>query len=251
MLEETILDKVLRLQNGLIAIATSGNFENSEYKELRDFFAKKEDTKNKLPDFVRRCTDLTQFWEFIKYEKPTYRERRELIWQGFQTIKDYLECHINSPGIIPITSALENFDPDNVHLAWQKALDRRTNDPEGAITAARTLLETVCKYILDDSGVKYSDEDLPKLWGMAAKQLNLAPAQHQEHIFKTILGNCQSIVNSLGTIRNRMGDSHGQGRKAIKPKSRHAELAVNLAGTMASFIVSTWKERKSTLASPY
>lgn len=38
------------------------------------------------------------------------------------------------------------------------------DDPEGAITAARTLLETVCKHILDERGVDYeADADLPAL----------------------------------------------------------------------------------------
>ena len=33
-------------------------------------------------------------------------------------------------------------------------LDRRLEDPEGAITTARTLIETVYKHILDDAGVE-------------------------------------------------------------------------------------------------
>jgi hypothetical protein len=41
------------------------------------------------------------------------------------------------------------------------------------------------------------------------------------------------------------GDAHGQGRNPIRPTPRHAELAVNLAGTMAAFLVSTWKEIKT------
>jgi hypothetical protein len=41
-----------------------------------------------------------------------------------------------------------------------------------------------------------------------------------------------------------IGDAHGQGKLAIKLKARHAELVVNLAGTMASFLVSTWDERQ-------
>ena len=73
---------------------------------------------------------------------------------------------------------------------------------------------------------------------MAAERLNLALHQHQEAIFKAILGNCQSVVNYLGSIRNKIGDAHGQGRRAVKPKPRHAELAVNLAGAMAAFLVS-------------
>jgi hypothetical protein len=145
---------------------------------------------------------------------------------------------------VPITEALETFDPDHVHAAWQKALDRRLADPEGAITAARMLLETVCKHILDEAAAPYPDDaDLPKLWALVAERLNLAPHQHQEQIFKAILGNCQSVVNHLGAIRNRIGDAHGQGRKPVKPKARHAELAVNLAGTMAAFLIATWKEQ--------
>lgn len=106
------------------------------------------------------------------------------------------------------------------------------------------LVETVCKHILDDAEVHYpEDADLPKLWAVTAEQLNLAPQQHQEGVFKSILGNCQSVVNNLAAIRNRVGDAHGQGRKQVKPKPRHAELAVNLAGTMAAFLVATWKER--------
>jgi hypothetical protein len=143
---------------------------------------------------------------------------------------------------------LADFDPENVRAVWQKALDRRLADPAGAITAARTLLETVCKHILDDLRIQYPDDcDLPRLWALTAEQLNLAPQQHQETIFKAILGNCQAVVGNLAAIRNRSGDAHGQGRRQVKPKARHAELAVNLAGTMAAFLVSTWKERPSEL----
>lgn len=247
LFEETLLDKVTRLQNGLIAHATGNSYDGLEYQELRHFFASRSDTKTKLPDFVRRCRDLAQFWAFIKYEKPTYAERRELIWDAFRPLIEYLEAQDHSPGVIPISEILEAFDPEHVHVAWQKALDRRIDDPEGAITAARALLESVCKFILDDTGTPYSDDiDLPKLWGMTSELLNLAPNQHQEVVFKAILGNCQSVVNNLAAIRNRVGDAHGQGRRPVKPKSRHAELAVNLAGTMAAFLVSTWKEKNES-----
>jgi hypothetical protein len=33
-----------------------------------------------------------------------------------------------------------------------------------------------------------SDVDLPKLWALTAENLNLAPHQHQEEVFKAILG---------------------------------------------------------------
>lgn len=244
---ESPLDMGIRFQNSLISFSTGGRFDGDDeaYEDLRRHFAARPDTKDKVPDFVRRCRDLGQFWGFIKYERPTYQERRVLLWDAFRALIDYLETQDRSPGIGPITTIIEQFDPDNVHAAWQKALDRRLNDPEGAITAARMLLETVCKHILDKAQIAYSDrEDLPRLWALAADNLNLAPHQHQEPIFKAILGNCQSVVNYLGSIRNKIGDAHGQGRRPVKPKARHAELAVNLAGTMAAFLISTWKDRQ-------
>ena len=91
-----------------------------------------------------------------------------------------------------------------------------------------------------------AEADPAKLRALAAEKLNLAPNHLQEPVFKAILGNCQSIVNNLAAIRNRIGDAHGQGRRPVKPKPRHAELAVNLAGTMAAFLISTWKERSGS-----
>lgn len=145
-----------------------------------------------------------------------------------------------------ISQVLSSFDESGVHHAWQKALDRRTSDPEGAITAAKTLLETVCKHIIDEVGQGYGDnDDLPKLYAAAAECLQLAPTQHTEKVFKSILGNCQSIVGNLAGLRNKLGDSHGQGKHHVRPAARHAELAVNLAGSVAMFLISTWNARKA------
>jgi hypothetical protein len=145
-----------------------------------------------------------------------------------------------------ISKALVSFDERGVHEAWRKALERRGTDAEGAITAAKSLLETVCKHLIEEAGGNYGEnDDLPKLYNLAAEQLKLAPSQHSETVFKTILGNCQSVVNNLAGVRNKLGDSHGQGKRYVKPKARHAELAVNLAGSVALFLVSTWADRNT------
>jgi len=71
-----------------------------------------------------------------------------------------------------ISQALISFDESGVHHAWAKALDRRASDPEGAITAAKTLLESVCKHIIDEAGDTYGEnDDLPKLYNQAAELL--------------------------------------------------------------------------------
>jgi hypothetical protein len=98
----------------------------------------------------------------------------------------------------------------------------------------------VCKTILDDRGVSYErKDDLPTLYKAVSDTLNLAPSNHTEVQFKAILGACTTVVNNLGAIRNQASDSHGQGRKAYRPAGRHAALAVNLAGSMALFLMET------------
>lgn len=155
------------------------------------------------------------------------------------------ESRSPSDGIV--SAVVQKVSSDYVSDAWHKALDRRTTDPEGAITAARTLLESVCKHILDEMAVPYKDtEDLPKLYSLVTAQINLAPSQHAEQVIKQILGSCQSIVEGLGALRNRLSDAHGKGKAGVRPAPRHAELAVNLAGTMAMFLLETWESRKKS-----
>lgn len=154
------------------------------------------------------------------------------------------QVSIGMPADAGISQALSAFNPENVHARWTAALERRSTDPEGAITLARTLLEDVCKWLLNESGGTWEEaDDLPTLYKRLSKALNLAPDGHTEQTFKQILGSCQSIVEGLGALRNKLGDAHSVGPRRVRPSVRHAELAVNLAGTMATFLVETWKAR--------
>ncbi len=142
------------------------------------------------------------------------------------------------------TLSLSALQAEFVSRRWSDALERRENDPEGAITLARTLLEDICKIIIVELQATYSeDDDLPKLYRKTASLLNLAPDLHTEQIFKQILGNCQSIVESLGAVRNKLSDAHSGGPLRARPTARHAKLAVNLAGTMATFLAETFLVR--------
>jgi hypothetical protein len=248
----TDLERAHYLQNLLISHSTDGVGDDNDYQAIRRVLLDNREIAELLPSFVRTCRDLDQFWNFIKYEKKTYKERRELIWSSFTPLLDHLEGKTSKPSDAPISDGLKNFDADGVQAVWAKALERRESDPEGAITAARTLLETVCKHVLDEAGVSYEKEriDLPDLYKLVAKELNLAPDQHTQDVFKQILGGVTSVVHGLGAMRNRLGDAHGQGKKPVRPAPRHAQLAVNLAGTAALFVIETWLA-KSKAGKPY
>lgn len=229
------------MQNILLDRATGKDDDDATYIELRQYFLASTSLSNLLPQFVRTCRSLSQFWQHIK-KTEGYAARRQIIWSEFQPLLDALESKNAFPSDNHITDGLKSYDEAGVSEAWTKALARRLSDPEGAITASRSLIETVCKHILDDRNISYDrNTEMSELYKLVSKELNLAPEQHTEQIFKQILGGCSAIVNGLGTLRNRLGDAHGNGRKPVRPSDRHALLAVNLAGSMCVFLIQTWQ----------
>ncbi len=240
------IERVKMMEAVLTAAATGGSLDDPIYEHLRRELMADPDICDQLPEFVRIYRNLRAFWPYIKDLAGSYAERRQFITGAFTPLMDQLERLNNAPGDKIASEALETFDAGGVHAVWAKALARRNTDPEGAITVARTLLETVTKRILDEMNESYSDkDDLPKLYASAAKALNLAPNQHTEEPIRAILGGAMNLVNGIGTLRNRMSDSHGRGGKLpIKPSPRHASLAVNTAGAIATFLVETLLERK-------
>jgi hypothetical protein len=244
MASTKLLERAKRLQDLLIAIATGTGGTDTDYVPLRRELLDHPRAKTLVPECVRKCRDLSQFWQFIKPKFATYAERRQFIYGQFSPLLDALESGSEEMIGPSDENLLAKLSTEAVQTVWARALDRRASDAEGAITSARALVETVCKHILDDLGVPYEDStDLPKLYRLTAEGLQIAPSQHTEPAFKQILGGCTAVVEGLGALRNRLGDAHGGGRRQVRPAARHAQLAVNLAGAMTAFLVETWQSR--------
>ncbi|QJB36273.1 abortive infection family protein [Chitinophaga oryzae] len=225
-----------------MGIATNGQSNGEEYIAARSSLLRKSSIKGDLPDFVKENRTLNDFWQYIKHKFPSYQERRNFINEGFKPVLGKLEERT------PIVETTIRIDDLYIRDIWQKALVRMNEDPEAAITSARTLLETVCKHIVDKMNVEYDDTiDLPKLYKLTATNLNLSPDQHTEKIFKQILNGCQSIIEGLGSMRNKLSDAHGKSQKRAKPSPRHAALAVNLAGSMCQFLLQTYDTKMATV----
>lgn len=239
-----LFDEIESLQKLLVSRATGGTEDEAEYTRLRQVALSDPSLEALAPRFLRTSRSLGQFWQFIKNKCGTYAERRTYLWDELRPMLDLLERGGAAPSDLVVTGALEAFDASHVQAAWSKALDRRASDPEGAITMARTLLESVCKHILEESSVLYDESlDISKLYKKTAGHLKLAPSQHTEAVFKQILGGCTAVVEGLGALRNRLSDSHGKGKSGVKPAPRHAELAVNLAGALAVYLLATKNAR--------
>lgn len=153
-----------------------------------------------------------------------------------ERIRDWL-------GPTPIASPPPLTDTLNwtyVKQTWTKASERIRSDPSGAITSARSLLESVCMHILDRRGKPYDkDGDLQKLYRATSRALTLSPDQQAEDVFRQVLGGCATVAIGLAGMRNQFSDAHGQGQGDAEAEVRHARLAVNAACTIAQFLIET------------
>lgn len=236
-------ERIEAFQHLLLAMATGGSYESGQYERMRAELLADPAVEPHLPRFVRTCRGQGQFWEFIKQKSPTYKGRREFIWATFGPILEAVETQ--APHKAAVEKSLASLEPEVVADHWRAALSRCATDAAGAITRSRTLLETVCKLVIEQTTGEDAPKgaDLPALYQQAATKLNLAAAGHVETSIKRILQGCTSVVQGLGELRNVAGDAHGQGRRAYRPEQRHAELAVNLSGAVAAFLAATWRAR--------
>jgi len=237
------LERAMTFRNGLVSLCEGwAKMDDRVYSTLRREFMKDPVTVSLLPQFVKTAQDRGAMWAYMKDFNGQWEPRRQMVRNEFAPLIDALE---RGPALADalITDGIKSYDALGVKEAWNKALARRDTDPAGAITAARTLLETVCKHLLEDANgnPEYrQNDDLPKLYRLASERLSIAPSQHSEDAFKRILGSAASIVEGLGTLRNKLGDAHAPtGRMPVKVAPRHAALAVNLAGSMALFLIET------------
>lgn len=120
----------------------------------------------------------------------------------------------------------------------------RDGDYDGAITSARSFIETILLEIskkIYGSPIKY-DGDLLKLFKETQKLLNLSPSRQDiTDALRQVLVGLNSIINGLASMRNKMGDAHS---KTYKPEKHHATLAENAAKTLAVFIFETYQYQK-------
>ncbi|MEM9915009.1 MAG: abortive infection family protein [Planctomycetota bacterium] len=125
------------------------------------------------------------------------------------------------------------FIQDQIHTCEARIA---ADDFDGAITAARSLLEAVLKSIeveLSGKSEPYSG-DLMKLFKRVQKLMNLDPSQEGiSQTLKQILSGISSIVAGVASLRNKMGDAHAI---SYRPSRHHAVLAVNAVNTISNFL---------------
>jgi len=81
-----LVERIDILKSILIARATGRPTDDKQYKLLRQELLENSRIRDRLPLFLRYCSDLEGFWNFIQPQSPTYQGRRNYIHQAFEPV---------------------------------------------------------------------------------------------------------------------------------------------------------------------
>lgn len=142
-----------------------------------------------------------------------------------------------TPADDTLVELLERVSSYSIREKWEKALHRRITDPSGAVTAARSLLETTLKWIIEQRGGKPTANN-KELFDRAIDSLGIEVKG--KPIEKTIDG-LSSIIWGIGDMRNKHGDAHGSTSNSTPPTKNEAGFCVNLAGAAALYLLEEFE----------
>jgi Abortive infection C-terminus len=120
-------------------------------------------------------------------------------------------------------------------------------DPAAAIGSCKELVESTCKFILDDYEVRHSNkDDLLSLYKKTADVLKLSAESVPDGAkgSQRALRSMATTVQALAELRNELGLGHG--RTTPSPAlGRHAKLTVQLTRGVVEFLLDTWHVRRA------
>lgn len=146
-----------------------------------------------------------------------------------------------TPADEALTDLLGRLSSYEIREKWGKALSRRVADPSGALTAARSLLETTLKFIIEQRGGTPTDDN-KKLFHSAIDALGI---EAKGKPIEKIIEGLNSIIWGIGDMRNMHGDAHGATSNSTSPTVRQAGFCVNLACAAALYLLEEFEASKS------
>lgn len=149
-----------------------------------------------------------------------------------------------------ITDKVATIDFDTVRRDIDRALKSADDDPEDAVTAACSIIKSVCRSILIELQLGLPvKRDIDGLVKAVQEPLGLSPgrADLPDEIaadIRQVLGGLTSTAKGIGALRTHAGDAHGRERGFKRIDGRIARLAIHSASTLALFLIETWEKKQ-------
>jgi hypothetical protein len=149
-----------------------------------------------------------------------------------------------APAAGPLADLLTGEGLHQCQRDFERALGSVATDPEQAIGSASSMLESICKAILERHGAELpANQSIQPLVKATLDRLDLAPGSEGESDIRSALKGLGAIAQSVGSLRTNSGAAHGRGPAHQPLQPRHARLAVNAAATVGLFLLETALEQ--------
>ena len=131
----------------------------------------------------------------------------------------------------------------------ERALASSQTDPEDAVTAACSTVESVCRSILIELGQPLpAKKDVQGLYNAVKQPLGLSPDRSDIDPLiagdvRQILSGLATVIGGVGALRTHGGDAHGREKGYARIDARIARLSIHAASTAALFLIETWQRK--------
>lgn len=227
------------LSEALIGVLRQGDLDT-----MRRIIEKAADPR----DFV---TEPEKVPQVIGYLNQFLRlDGLELQHQGSQV--RLIPAGSSAPALAALVQKTRTIDFDTVQRDLERALASASTDPEDAVTAACSVIESVCRSVLIELGIKLPDKrDILGLYKAVREPLALSagredlPAEVADDV-RQVLSGLHTVIQGIGALRTHAGDAHGRERGFRRIDARIARLAIHSASAAALFIIETWQQKHPT-----
>lgn len=213
-----------------------------------------------LPRIIEAAADPRDFTrEPERHAAVLEHLNRVLRYDGFELQQQGLRVRLvvaghATPVVEQLSGMVETISFDTVRRDLDRALASIETDPEDAITAACSTVESVCRSILIEVGeplpVKKDVQGLfnavKRPLGLSADRSDLGPPIADD--VRTILGGLATVIQGIGALRTHAGDAHGRERGYARVDARIGRLSIHSASTVALFLIETWQRKFPTRA---
>lgn len=163
--------------------------------------------------------------------KPIFSGRQKVIGQAHLAAKKFeIKKYLNT---------------EYVNSKINTMNDAVNKDTDLAIGTAKELLETTCKSILKQKGVKPDPNwTLPKLVNKTTATLDFKPKEPEDpekadKSIRQILGGISTIIHGVAELRNAYGTGHGKDADFKGLDTKYAKLLVGVVSEIAIIYLAT------------
>lgn len=132
----------------------------------------------------------------------------------------------------------EAFKNKEITDDFRRATESIESDPPDSITASCSMVEGVCKYILQELGATLPPEQtIRPLVHKVLEVLDLTPETQEDEDLRRVCGGLLNIAQRIGSLRTKYGDAHNSGPNGSIVIATYARLALGSALVLASFLI--------------